>query len=370
MTRELTTPATLESLKKEAKRWLKAVRAGDEHACARLIRAYPKAPAEPALRDVQHALATEHGFQNWASLKKKMAEDHSSRSGASRESTIKAFLDAAHDGDAAGVGELLDRHPDIIDERRALPGHSGLRTALHYAMNAPHEAVVRCLLERGANPNIRDEGDAATPLHFAAEKQHLRIIRLLIEHGAEPIAEGDYHELDVIGWATGFDYLKTNQEVVDYLIAHGAKHNIFSAVAMGDVEAIRLLVAQSRSNLDKRMDLTNKRRMPLHLAVIKHKPNSLATLLELGANTEALDERGLTPLDHAALIGAQAMAQVLIDRGAEIRLPAAVALQRTRDIEMLLREDQECLKPGHRWGHLIVMASYLASGDVIETLIR
>jgi ankyrin repeat protein len=58
---------------------------------------------------------------------------------------------------------------------------------------------VKALLERGANPNTRCEGDCATPLHFAAEKGHLGTIRLLVEHGADPIGDGDYHELEVIG---------------------------------------------------------------------------------------------------------------------------------------------------------------------------
>lgn len=48
---------TVDNLGKEAKRWLKALRGGDTHARARLVRAYPTAPAEPTLRDIQHALA-------------------------------------------------------------------------------------------------------------------------------------------------------------------------------------------------------------------------------------------------------------------------------------------------------------------------
>src|SRR4029453_5325653 len=56
------------NLRKEAKRWLKALRANDPDARARLTRAYPSAPALPVLRDVQHALAREHGYDNWAAM--------------------------------------------------------------------------------------------------------------------------------------------------------------------------------------------------------------------------------------------------------------------------------------------------------------
>ena len=68
MTRRFTPQTTVDNLKKEAKRWLKALRANDAEARARLKRADPKAPAEPALRDVQHALALEHGLPGWTAL--------------------------------------------------------------------------------------------------------------------------------------------------------------------------------------------------------------------------------------------------------------------------------------------------------------
>ena len=64
----------MENLRKEAKRWLKALRANDPDARARFTRAYPKAPALPVLRDVQHALAREHGYDNWAALKRALEQ--------------------------------------------------------------------------------------------------------------------------------------------------------------------------------------------------------------------------------------------------------------------------------------------------------
>ena len=169
---------------------------------------------------------------------------------ASSEGALTALLDAANRGDVPRVTALVDAHPHIVNERAVLAGHSGRRTALHFAVNSSSEAIVACLLAHGADPNIRDEGDHAMPLHFAAEKEHLGIIRLLVEHGADPIGEGDGHELGIIGWATCFGTGK--QDVVGYLTAHGAAHNIFSAVAMGEVEIIRQLAAQSRGNSPRR----------------------------------------------------------------------------------------------------------------------
>src|SRR5918996_1413538 len=69
MPREITPATSLDNLRKEAKRWLRAVRAGDAGARARLQQAWPNAPSETGLRDVQHALAREYGLDNWNALK-------------------------------------------------------------------------------------------------------------------------------------------------------------------------------------------------------------------------------------------------------------------------------------------------------------
>src|ERR1700687_3503713 len=79
MPRQLTSATTLDNLRKEAKRWLKALRENDAEALERLQRAHPKVSSHPVLRDVQHALAREYGLQNWKelnlALKKASAED-------------------------------------------------------------------------------------------------------------------------------------------------------------------------------------------------------------------------------------------------------------------------------------------------------
>lgn len=68
MPRDDTPKTTLDNLKKEAKRWLKALRANVAGAHARFVRAFPNAPRIPTLRDVQHALAREHGYSGWTEL--------------------------------------------------------------------------------------------------------------------------------------------------------------------------------------------------------------------------------------------------------------------------------------------------------------
>jgi uncharacterized protein len=360
MVRKLTPRSSLENLKREAKRWLKALRENDAEARARLERVVPSAPPEPTLRDVQHALALEYGHPGWMSLSAAVERIETD------DDALAGLLDACGKGDVARVTEILDEHPDIVSARGDLEGNFGKRTALHYAAGGRREPVVALLLERGADPNVRDDGDNAMPLHFAAEKEHLGIIRLLIEHGADPIGTGDGHELEVIGWATVFG--KARPDVVDYLLAHGARHTISSAVATSAVADIRTIAAGRPDDVNKQMDTTNHRRTPLHLAVVKKQPRSLSALLELGADPNLADAAGLTPLDQAALSGESAMVDALLANGAELRLPAAVALD--RDVDRVLAGDSAALAPGGRWGTLILRASEQAPGFVVERLLR
>jgi hypothetical protein len=66
---------SLDNLRKLAKRWLKALRAQDRDAVARLRRAHPTAPASPGLRDVQHAIARERGQDSWIALTQSLASE-------------------------------------------------------------------------------------------------------------------------------------------------------------------------------------------------------------------------------------------------------------------------------------------------------
>jgi ankyrin repeat protein len=291
------------------------------------------------------------------------------QAGSPRERALRDLLRAAERGDVDVVRAVLDDYPDVINERGTLEGHAGRRTALHVGVH--HVEVVRTLLERGADPNIRDEGDNAFPLHLAAERGDLPMVKLLVEHGAQTTAgEVDDHGLDIIGWATVFPGIEIKPDVVGYLLAHGARHTLHSAVAVGDVNAIRLRAHEDPSALERPLDIVNRRRRALHLAVVKKQPASLEALLDLGADPDAEDAGGLTPLDEAALAGETAMVEKLLRRGAHLTLASAVALGRMDDAAKLLEADPGAFRPGGRWGTLIVKAAANAPGHVIDALVR
>jgi hypothetical protein len=95
----------LDNLRREAKRWLKALRANEAEARGRFQRAYPKHRGAPVLRDVQHALARERGFESWKELKLAAREEARSRSAGAYEQAARDFVEA-YRGDADALGRL------------------------------------------------------------------------------------------------------------------------------------------------------------------------------------------------------------------------------------------------------------------------
>jgi hypothetical protein len=206
MTRQLPSRPNLEQLRKQAKSVLKGHQAATPEILGRIREHHPRwrhfteaiiASSPFTLADAQLVIAAEYGFETWSRLRTHVLQNEGDPS---TEATIESLHAAARGGDLGLLTSLLEAHPSLINET----GGRGVRTALHEAVGGEQVAAVQLLLERGADPNIRCEGDNAYPLHFACEKQHFPMIRLLIEHGADPIGEGDYHELGVIGWATAW----------------------------------------------------------------------------------------------------------------------------------------------------------------------
>ena len=270
MPRQVSPESALENLKREAKRWLRALRARDDGARARLVRAFPAAPAEPTLRDVQHALALEHGLPGWTTLKSRLATsrrvpapdadkvawfianacpDHHVRGGRAHVRAkhtamriLQRFPEVRHAGlqtaivcgDLAEVERVLVERPEAVNERGGPKGWEPLlylcftRLSLD-AANDNAVAIARALLDRGADPRVYFmAGDSRyTPLVGAiGEGEEDRpphphrdvLARLLLNRGAEP------YDIQVI-YNTHFhaDHLWFLQLIYDHTVRAGRR---------------------------------------------------------------------------------------------------------------------------------------------------
>jgi len=82
-------------------------------------------------------------------------------------------------------------------------------------------------------------------------------------------------------------------------VSRGARHHIFSAVAMNRADEVRRIVAADPSALNQRQSRNENHRTPLHFALLMHRPDMVALLIELGADPLALDGSGQSAAFYA-----------------------------------------------------------------------
>jgi len=252
---------SLEYLRKVAKERLVALR-----------RTRPGAQLADALSDV----AQEYGFRGWRALKAEVDRRQSS--------VADRFFAACRKGDAEALRALLAGDPALI--------------------------------------NARDDGHNASGLYFAAA--HADAARVLIDAGADVNDRDDVNGLGVIGWLTCYPPSPpVPQEALSLLLERGARHHIFSAIALGDLAVVRAVIDEDPEQLDRRMSRLDRGQTPLHFAITRKRPDLLALLIELGADIEATDGNGQTPLEYAMLRGDRDAAERLLAAGA--RTPTVVA---------------------------------------------
>ncbi len=255
----------LDWLRKQAKRRLAELR---------------EANTDAQLADAQFELAKQYGFSSWRALKTHV--DSLTVNG--------QLVDAARSGDVNILTVLLDKHPDSLHVQ-SKPYEWSL---LHHAANNGHLAAVDLLLRRGLDVNTREKGDNTYAMHWAAAAGHLDVVRRLADAGGDVVGHGDDHELEVIGWATCWDGCDdaAHRAVADFLVSRGARHHIFSAIAMNLADEVRRIVAADPSALTRRQSRNENHRTPLHFAVLKNRQEMIALLLELGADPLAVDGSG------------------------------------------------------------------------------
>ncbi|TMW64911.1 hypothetical protein Poli38472_009078 [Pythium oligandrum] len=110
---------------------------------------------------------------------------------------------------------LLDQGADID-----APGRDGT-TALCAAALWGNDAMVSFLLNKGADPNARNEGTGWTALHAAAFQEHGKVVRYLLERGADPKARDSEGRTPV-------DYASISEAIWPFFAARGCVKSVKS----------------------------------------------------------------------------------------------------------------------------------------------
>ncbi|AZO81085.1 MULTISPECIES: ankyrin repeat domain-containing protein [unclassified Bosea (in: a-proteobacteria)] len=216
-TRELTSRSTLETIRRQAKRWLKEIEAGDGEAIARFRKLIPNHAGAAKLREVQYALARDYGLANWAALKQELAAREAAARG--HAALVALFLEKSalrygvrpgtqswgeYEADRPARGalaqHLLERHPEIAGD------------SIHTAVAAHDLEAVRAFLGRdGALADKPSDFDGWTPLvrlafsrlpNEALSRNAVAIAQLLLDHDADPNAlfsDGSNHFTPLTG---------------------------------------------------------------------------------------------------------------------------------------------------------------------------
>jgi len=223
-----------------------------------------------------------------------------------RASSGNPLTDAIKDGDVTRVRELLAQSPDLVNARNSYGG-----TSLHgVAYNGTRE-MAKLLLAAGAGVNARtDLGD--TPLHHSVSGGHSDLCRLLLAKGA------DLNARNIVGQTPIQASLYSgDMRLTRLLAAKGAKLDIFSAAALGKVEEVAALLSAS-PRLAKAWAPSGLGETALHWAAAMGHEDVAQLLLDKGADVNAGAGSCGTPLHWAACNGHVGVIRLLLANGASV----------------------------------------------------
>lgn len=196
--------------------------------------------------------------------------------------------------------------------------------------------LAELMLERGANINVR-RPNGETPLVAASRHASGKVVRFLLDRGADPLAK------DTAG-----------------------RSALHIAAEWSNADALRVLLSCPGMNPNEREDRHGF--TPLHLVDYPsfrpptHCRRTIRLLLSHGADIEAPDRDGITPLSWTAEGSCWVVVDELIRAGARIevrdfvrRTPLLVAaiFLRTKNVELLLQAGAD-IRVRDKWGATVL----------------
>jgi ankyrin repeat protein len=223
----------------------------------------------------------------------------------------------------------VEDHPDSP--------HNGRTPLIIAARTHKNPEIFACLLKAGANPNFIDKSTGYTAIHYVScaprsdeppkEKALQQAAEVLLQYGANPnlIIEQKSHQMPIHLAAAN-----NHVGVAEALLNKGADVNAKTekgstsmsiAAKQGAVEMVKCL-------LNHKVDI-NESRALFHAAFCRETTEVMDILLKAGADINAPDPQGVTPIFAAVYAVSLQNVQFLLSHGADTKLhpPGRTLLQ-------------------------------------------
>ncbi len=268
-----------------------------------------------------------------------------------------AVSKAIRAGDAKVLATVLAEHELQVDSVLWAGGY----TVLHDAVVEGPPKIVEYLLTPGAEVNIADEY-GNTPLDEATAFAKQETIALLQQAGA---THGEGFRIKAAPTATG-DHIPTNTLNAD----------LRTAAKEGNTEEVERLLDRG-ANIEAK---DTYGRTPLMFAAKYGKTETVKLLMDRGANIEAKNNMGRTPLMIAAWRGDTETVELLLDHEANIEatdnsggwtpLMLAALWGETETVELLLNREAN-IEAKNTYGRTpLLIAALWGETETVELLIK
>ncbi|KAF3935070.1 Ankyrin-1 [Dactylellina cionopaga] len=226
---------------------------------------------------------------------------------------------------------LVEEHPsvDVKSIKALLDNGANINscdnwglTPLHLARKSDLE-VARYLWKEGANIESRDHGDQ-TPVYSAIAEGNIPLLKFYFDEAKYPIEGTSDDKQDPLTSSIAWRQL----EAADLLLERGAKfrgdgiNSGYQKILTGRIASSEVIILAVIKLLHKWGADVNysylRGETPLHGALHQEYKSIVEFLLENGANINAMDDRGVTPLaTYLRRWNDRDMISLLIDRGAD-----------------------------------------------------
>ena len=271
-----------------------------------------------SVADARHTVAREYGFDDWDALRTEIepASTYTARAEAHKAALPPdhEFFKAVGARDLDRVRELLDQDPSLANAdvrgNASIQGHWGWGAswgdpaewetvrAVHFAAFT-HGDLLRLLIKYGAD--VDAYGCNGTPLVLACWEGSRETVQILLEAGANPNLPNIHGGSPLHSAINHWDPWK-----IEILLRYGARHDIFSAAIVGDLEEVKRLLNDGEYLINRR-DIVRDR----------------------------------TPLEWAAFRRQEEVGEYLIEKGAEVTPQAIICLGMLDEIKKCVEDDPE-----------------------------